>query len=89
MGPHGGSQPARLPLLGINTGKHDPHIRQWARDAAAWGKPFYLRFAHEMNGDWHSWSPGVNGNTAPHYASAWRRARDIFGQEEAMNVRWV
>ena len=84
----GANQP-KYALRAINRGKHDAHIRRWARDAAAWGKPFYLRFAHEMNGDWNSWSPGVNGNTASHYVSAWRRVRDIFGQEGATNVRWV
>ena len=36
-------------LREIIAGKHDAYIAQWARDAAAWGKPFYLRFAHEMN----------------------------------------
>ena len=76
-------------LQSINAGKHDAHIRQWARDATAWGKPFYLRFAHEMNGNWNSWSPGVNGNTASQYVSVWRRVRGIFGQEGATNVRWV
>jgi beta-mannanase len=76
-------------LRSIDAGKHDALIKQWARDAAAWGKPFYLRFAHEMNGHWNSWSPGVNGNTVSQYVSAWRRVRGIFGQEGAENVRWV
>ncbi len=76
-------------LQSINCGKRDAYIRQWARDSAAWGKPFYLRFAHEMNGNWNSWSPGVNGNTAPQYVSAWRRIHDIFRHEGAKNVRWV
>ena len=35
-------------LKTIVSGKHDRYIRQWARDAKTWGKPFYLRFAHEM-----------------------------------------
>jgi hypothetical protein len=50
-------------LRNILSGQHDAYIRNWARAAAAWGKPFFLRFAHEMNGDWTTWSPGVNGNT--------------------------
>ncbi len=85
----GGTNQPIYSLQSINAGKHDTHIRQWARDAAAWGKRFYLRFAHEMNGNWNSWSPGVNGNTAPQYVSVWRRVRDIFGQEGATNLRWV
>jgi beta-mannanase len=85
----GGTNQPYYSLQSINTGKHDAYIRQWARDAAAWGKPFYLRFAHEMNGNWNSWSPGVNGNTAAQYVSAWRRVHNIFRQEESTNVRWV
>jgi hypothetical protein len=73
----------------IIEGKHDSYIRRWARAAAAWGKPFYLRFAHEMNGDWTSWSPGVNGNTTADFVSAWRRVYSIFRQEGATNAKWV
>ena len=76
-------------LKTITSGKHDRYIRQWARDAKAWGKPFYLRFGHEMNGNWNSWSPGVNGNTSAQYVSAWKRVHDIFRKEGATNVRWV
>jgi beta-mannanase len=85
----GGVNQSNYTLRSINRGKHDAYIRQWARSAAAWGEPFYLRFAHEMNGDWYPWSPGVNGNTAPQYVSAWRRVVGIFRQEGATKVRWV
>lgn len=69
--------------------RHDAYIARWAKDAAAWGKPFYLRFAHEMNGKWQPWSPGVNGNTSAEFVAAWRRVHDIFEGEGATNVRWV
>lgn len=76
-------------LSTIIRGDHDAYIRQWAKDAAAYGKPIYLRFDHEMNGDWYPWSPGVNGNTSAQYVAAWKHAHDIFEQEGATNVRWV
>jgi beta-mannanase len=76
-------------LRTIVRGDHDAYVRQWARDARAWGKPLYLRFAHEMNGNWYPWSPGVNGNTAAEYVAAWRHIHSIFQQEGATNVRWV
>jgi beta-mannanase len=82
------SQPA-YSLRTIAAGDHDAYVRRWARDARAWGKPFYLRFAHEMNGEWTSWSPGVNGNTSAQYVAAWRRVHEIFRQEGATNARWV
>jgi beta-mannanase len=76
-------------LKTIVEGKHDAYIRQWARSAAAWGKPFYLRFAPEMNGDWRPWSAGVNGNTSAEFVSAWRKVYSIFRREGATNARWV
>lgn len=80
---------SRYTLARINAGEHDATIRKWARDAAAWGQPFFLRLAHEMNGNWYSWSPGVNGNTASEFITMWRRVHDIFRQEGATNVIWV
>jgi beta-mannanase len=84
----GASQP-RYALRKIANGRYDGYVRRWARDAAAWRKPFYLRFAHEMNGHWYPWSAGVNGNTAAEYVAAWRRVYTIFRKEGAKNVRWV
>jgi hypothetical protein len=76
-------------LRTILAGRHDAYIRQWARDAARWGKPMYLRFAHEMNGDWYPWSPGVNGNTRAEYTRAWGHVVGLFTEERAVNIRWV
>jgi beta-mannanase len=80
---------SRYTLARINAGEHDAYVRQWARDAAAWGQPFFLRFAHEMNGTWYPWSPGVNGNTAAEFVAAWRRVHGLFAQEGAANAVWV
>ncbi len=84
----GASQPA-YSLSAIASGSYDPFIRQWAHDAAAWGQPFLLRFAPEMNGDWFPWGMGVNGNTSADYIAAWRHVVDIFRQAGATNARWV
>jgi len=84
----GGNQPA-YSARAIARGAYDPFIRDWARAAAGWGKPFYLRFAHEMNGNWYPWAVGVNGNTGADYTSMWKHVRRIFAQEGAANVRWV
>jgi hypothetical protein len=85
----GGVNQRGYALRKILNGKHDGYVRRWARAAAAWGKPFFLAFAHEMNGDWTSWSPGVNGNTASQFVAAWRRVHGIFQRQGATNVRWV
>jgi beta-mannanase len=69
--------------------EHDAYIRRWARGVADWGKPMYLRFAHEMNSVSYPWSIGINDNTSAEYVSAWRHIVDVFREEGATNVRWV
>jgi hypothetical protein len=82
------NQPA-YSLATIIAGKHDTLITRWAREIAAWKKPFLLRFAPEMNGDWTPWSEGVNGNRPGQYVRAWRHVHDIFVRAGATNVIWL
>jgi hypothetical protein len=84
----GVNQPA-YSLSSIISGAHDGYITQYALDAKAWGHPFFLRFAHEMNGDWYPWNEGLNGNSSGQYVQAWRHVHDIFTANGATNVTWV
>jgi len=77
-------------LARIIDGTYDGFIRQWASDAAAWGKPLFLRFDHEMNGTWQfPWAEKINGNQPGEYVRAWRHVHDIFVEQGASNVTWV
>jgi hypothetical protein len=76
-------------LKDIANGKYDSYIHSSALAAAAWGRPLFLRFAHEMNGGWYPWGRGSNGNTARVYKEAWRHIVRIFDAEGADNVIWV
>jgi beta-mannanase len=76
-------------LASIIDGSHDPLLTTWAREIKAWGRPFMLRFAPEMNGNWNPWSEGVNGNTSGQYVQAWRHAHDLFVAAGATNVQWI
>ena len=76
-------------LSSIINGNHDAYIRKFAQDSKAWGHPFFLRFDHEMNGNWYPWSEQVNGNSAGQYVQAYRHVHDIFDQEGVTNVSWV
>lgn len=72
----------------IAEGKYDEYIKNWARGAAEFKKPFFLRFAHEMNGNWYPWGK-VNGNTPEDYKKMWIHVHDIFEKEGATNIIWV
>jgi hypothetical protein len=76
-------------LSDVISGRYDGFIRDWARDARDWGKPFFLRFNWEMNGDWFSWSEGVNGNQRGEFVTAWRHVHDIVSGVGATNATWV
>jgi hypothetical protein len=81
--------PFGMTLKSIWNGEHDAYIRQYAQGAAKWGKRFYIRLMHEMNGDWYPWGQGVNGNTPTDFVKAWRHVVDIFNEEGATNVKWM
>lgn len=81
-------QPA-FSLKSIIDGDWDAYITRWALDSKAWGHPYFLRFAHEMNGTWYPWSEQTNGNTAGQYVLAWQHVHDIFSAQGVTNVTWV
>ena len=82
------NQPA-FALRRIIDGDYDAYIARYAKAAKAWGHPFFLRFAQEMNGNWFPWSEQVNGNRKGEYVLAWRHVHDIFIMYGATNVTWV
>ena len=76
-------------LSTITNGNHNAYIDSWANGLADYGKPVFINFAHEMNGDWTPWGVGVNGNRAGDFIAAWRHVHDRFTARGARNVRWV
>lgn len=76
-------------LASIISGAHDAYIDQWTKACAAWGKPIYVKLMHEMNGWWYPWCPGVNGNTAVQFVSAWQHIVKRACVNGARNIRWV
>jgi mannan endo-1,4-beta-mannosidase len=84
----GRSNPACVDAA-VAGGSYDDYLRQYAHAAAQYGKPFYLRFDHEMNGYWYPWHPGSNGNTVQSFIAMWRHVHTIFTQEGATNARWA
>jgi hypothetical protein len=81
-------QPA-FSLAKIADGAWDTYLRQYASEAKAWGHPFFLRFAAEMNGQWTSWFESHSGNRAGQFVRAWRHVHDVFASVGATNVSWV
>jgi Glycosyl hydrolase family 26 len=84
----GPNQPAYA-LQSIINGNFDAYIVKWAQASKAWGHPYFLRFAPEMNGNWNPWSEEVNGNRPGQFVFAWRHVHDLFTAQGVTNVTWV
>lgn len=87
--PNAGTAQSRFTLQQIVDGGYDAYIGTWAKQAAAWSTPLYLRFAHEMNGTWYPWALGNDGNSPALYVEAYAHVHRIFAAAGARNVRWV
>lgn len=76
-------------LAKIAKGDFDFYIVPWAKQAAEYGKPLFIRFAHEMNDPYrYPWGP-QNGNRPDDFIAAWRHVHLIFQKMNATNVLWV
>jgi Glycosyl hydrolase family 26 len=76
-------------LNAIAKGEYDFFIVPWAKAAAQYRKPLFLRFAHEMNDPYrYPWGP-QNGNRPDDFVAAWKHVHLIFQKMGATNVLWV
>jgi hypothetical protein len=79
----------RIHLADINSGTWDRYISSWGAAAAAFGKPIFVRWGHEFNGDWYPWAIAKNGQAPADYIKAYRRVHDLVVRSGAKNVVWV
>ena len=80
------------PLDEVIAGKHDAMLHARAQGARALGAEIFLRWGHEMNGNWYPWSGSSNGGAnggAAKYIAAYRHVHDLFVADGATNVVWV
>jgi hypothetical protein len=75
-------------LASVARGDYDTYVDAWAAEAARYGRPMFLRFAHEMN-DAYRYPWGPQNNTKEEYIDAWRHVVGRFRQAGASNVIWV
>jgi len=77
------------PALEVLDGVHDETLRQFARDAKAFGKPFLFRLNNEMNSDWVSFGAPATMNDPDVFIGIWRRIYRIFEEEGVNNAIWI
>ncbi len=75
-------------LEAIAGGSYEAYVRGFFLAAKAWGKPLFLRFAHEMNGNWYPWDGAHNGGAegGAKYVRAWKYIYNVRQAVGADNV---
>lgn len=96
--PYEQSRPNKLNLAMILAGKYDSYIDYWADAAKSYGKPIFVSWGLEMNGDWFPWSGAfhgagkkINGKyLGPEtYKNAYRYIVDRVRAQGATQIIWV
>lgn len=93
--------PDRFGLHEIINGTWDEYVDKWGDAAREFGKPIFVSFANEMNGDWFPWSGSFYGGNLPvdgrpgewqgpqAFKAAYRHVVDRVRARGASNVKWV
>ena len=71
----------------ILSGNMNLYIRDFAKKLKRINRPIFLRFAHEMNGDWYPWSASKIGSEK--YIAIYRHMKDVFDKVGTSNVKWI
>ncbi len=83
---------AGVSIVDIANGAHDSMIRSRAQSLAGAGQKVFMRWGHEMNGNWYPWDGfhnGANASAGAKYIAAYRHIHDVFITAGASNVVWV
>jgi Glycosyl hydrolase family 26 len=80
--------PDGIALRQIADGSEDSAVERWAAAARAYGRPFFFRWAWEMNGSWFQWGREAAADPGL-YVAAWRHLHDVVASAGATNVTWV
>lgn len=71
----------------ILSGQWDAYITEFAQRLKSINKIVFLRFAHEMNGNWYPWS--ASNISGEKYIAMYRYIKDIFDRNQATNIKWI
>ncbi len=78
-----------ISLSDVANGSHDEYLREAAQTAKGYGRPLYVRFAHEMNLLTTIYGSSHRSDTPASFVAAWRHVVSVFREAGATNVRWI
>jgi hypothetical protein len=75
-------------MVDVASGVYDFYLKEWGVDAAAFGRPVFVRFGHEMNDAFrYPWGP--HNNRPEEYIAAFRHVVHTVREAGGTNVIWV
>ncbi len=94
--------PSNISVRAAN-GEFDPYLFNWADRMKQFlsgpdgvfntpdDRRAYIRFAHEMNGDWYPWGAAKGGSSPADYVRMWQRVKSLFYDKgmDVFHVQWV
>ena len=75
-------------MAAVARGEYDFYLAGWGREAAAFGRPVFVRFGHEMN-DAYRYPWGPHHNRPQEYIDAYRHVVEVVRAQGATNVLWI
>lgn len=72
---------------GLLGGREDVYLTSFADQIKGMKKPVWIRFGHEMNGDWYPWSSSKIGSKT--YIAAYRYVKDFLDRQGVRNAKWI
>lgn len=80
---------AHSPWLELYKTGDDGRLRDFARAAKEFGKPFLFRLNNEMNSDWVNYGGVTNMLDPDIFIETWRTVYRIFEEEGVTNAIWI
>ena len=72
---------------GLLSGDYEKYINDFARRLKMIEGDVFIRFGHEMNGNWYPWSGTKIGRDR--FIAIYRHVKDTFDKMNIANVKWV
>lgn len=76
-------------LSNFMNGDYNGYIDAFADKIKTYSDTVIIRFMHEFEGDWYSWSLSQNGKDPNLYVSVFRKVVDRFRARGVNNVKWM
>lgn len=83
------SEAGPIPLDEVADGSHDDYLKKAAYAANDFGRPLYIRFAHEMNLLTTVYRSSHLSDSPASFRRAWRHVVSVFRSAGANNVKWI